>query len=131
MQMFNWLVKRIIFAGVVGALAFVMPNMASAQTVTHHNDLSWKAGAGGGTVSTFTIKRSPTPGGPYIVMGSVPAATPTYSDSTNLTEGTHKYYVIVATGPGGESAPSNELDLMTPFPILAPTAPDSLTGTSQ
>lgn len=104
---------------------FALPLLAQAA---HENDLSWTAGAGGGTVTGFNVKRSSTKGGPYATLQAVPANTLTFADSSSLVEGQHRFYVITATGPGGESANSNEIDLTTPF--SSPTAP-ALTGSAK
>lgn len=102
---------------------------AFAQTV-HHNDLSWTWAQGtAGAATGFNVKWSATAGGPYTTIQSLPVTTLTFSDtsSTRIVEGKHNFYVTTATGPGGESAPSNQLDLTTPFsvppkPALAGTA---------
>ena len=91
--------------------------LSSAAFAQHHNDLSWVAGVGGGTLSGFNVKKATISGGPYTTLQAVTGTVLTYSDSSNLVEGQHSFYVITATGPGGESAPSNQLDLTTPFSL--------------
>lgn len=113
-------ILKTIFAA---ALFLILSASAFAQ---HHNDLAWQAGAGGGTVTGFNVKRATVSGGPYATIQTVAATTLVCSDSSGLVEGSHRFYVVTATGPGGESAPSNEVDLLTPF--SAPAAPAALTG---
>lgn len=96
------------------AAVFLFSLSAFAQAA-HHNDLSWVAGSGGGAVTGFNVKRSTTTGGPYTTIQAVSGSTLSLSDSSGLVEGQHRFYVISATGPGGESGPSNEVDLTTPF----------------
>jgi hypothetical protein len=105
-------------------MLFLFSLSAFAQ---HHNDLAWVAGVGGGTLAGFNVKKASVTGGPYTTLQAVSATTLTYSDSSNLVEGQHNFYVITATGPGGESGPSNEVNLLTPFSL--PTKP-ALSGTA-
>lgn len=101
---------------------------AFAQT-SHQITLTFPAGAGGGSVTSFTIERSTASTGPYSVVGSVPfaagTASYTYVDSSNLVEGITYFYEIVATGPGGTSAPSSPVSATVPF--SAPSAPGPVT----
>lgn len=110
----------ILFALSAGIFAFAQGG--------HHNDLGWQAGAGGGSVTGFNVKKSSVAGGPYTTVQAVPSTTLTFSDTTGLVEGQHNFYVITATGPGGESGPSNEVNLLTPF--SGPSAPAALTGSA-
>jgi hypothetical protein len=105
-------------------IVFLLSLSAFAQ---HHNDLSWVPGSGGGSVSGFNVKKASVAGGPYTTLTSVPATTLSFSDTSNLVEGQHNFYVVTATGPGGESAPSNEVNLLTPFSL--PSKP-ALSGTA-
>lgn len=112
------LVALLLIVCSVGTAAF-------AQTA-HHNDLSWVAGTCTptqtcGAVSAFNVKRSSTTGGPYVTIAPVSSTILSFSDASGLVEGQHRFYVITATGPGGESAASNEVDLVTPFSV--PAAP--------
>lgn len=110
------------------ATVFVRTSIAQ-----HSVKLTWTAGAGGGAVATFNVKRATVTGGPYTTVGSAPVAQPTYTDTSGtgnmLIEGTTYYYVVTATGPGGESGPSNESKASIPF--LRPSAPSGLQAVPQ
>ena len=111
------------------ALLCVLLGSSFAQAA-HHNDMTWTWAQGNGGVATgFNVKWSAATGGPYTTIQALPVTTLTFSDtlSTRLTEGTHNFYVITATGQGGESVPSNEINLLTPFSV--PTKP-TLSGTA-
>ncbi len=64
--------------------------------------LTWTASAG---ATSYNVKRSDTPGGPYSTIKTVTGTT--YND-IKRTSGVVYYYVVTAVGAGGESAPSNE-----------------------
>ena len=66
--------------------------------------LSW---GGGAEATSFTIKRSTSPGGPYTAVGTTTNST--YSDS-GLTNGMTYYYVVSAVNANGESANSVEVN---------------------
>jgi len=110
----------------------------------HSVTLTFPAGTGGGTVTSFGILRSTTSGAEPVVpttntaactvcIGSVPfvsgQTTYTYVDSGTtsnpLVEGTTYFYVEVAIGPGGTSAPSPESSATIPF--SPPAAPGKAT----
>lgn len=107
--------------------AFVLL-LFTAPLFAHDVTLTWTAGTGGGQVTGFNVKRSATKGGPYATIQSVSATTSTFDDSSTTVqaEGQHFFYVITATGPGGESANSNEFDALIPF--SQPNSP-ALSGT--
>lgn len=65
--------------------------------------LSWAASNG---ATGYNIDRSTTQGGPYTTIASTTIAT-VYNDTT-VSDGTAYYYVVTATGAGGESGYSNE-----------------------
>jgi hypothetical protein len=102
-------------------LMVVMPVLAQAHSVA----LTWVAGTGG-TTTGFNVKRATVSGGPYTTIGSTTVAVPTYSDTVGLVEGTTYFYVVTATGLGGESSPSNEVKAVIPF--LLPAAPSNLSA---
>lgn len=108
--------------------------LAPLALAQHHNDLSWSvgvcpAGQTCGATTGFNIKSSTTTGGPYTAIQSVPVTTLIFSDTATgrLIEGKHNFYVVTATGPGGESTPTNEIDMLTPF--SGPATPGQLSGT--
>ena len=74
--------------------------------------LTWNA-AGGAT--GYTVKRSPTTGGPYASIGT-PTQT-TFTD-TGLTNGTTYYYVVSGSNQAGSSPNSAEV---AATPVLPPT----------
>jgi hypothetical protein len=97
------------------------PNLAATagnQVVS----LSWQPSSG---ATSYTVKRSPTTGGPYAVMATG-LTTTTYSDTT-VQNGTAYFYVVTANNEDGESAVSNEASAT---PQGAPTAPSSLVATA-
>ena len=65
-------------------------------------DLSWIASS---EATSFNIKRSITPGGPYTTIGT---STETQYKDIDLIAGTTYYYVVTAVDNGVESANSNE-----------------------
>jgi len=66
--------------------------------------VSWNPAAD--RVSSYTLKRSQTKGGPYTTTVTKTVNTG-YTD-TGLTNGTTYYYVVVATSAGGDGPASNE-----------------------
>ena len=89
----------------------------------HDVALNWTPGTGGGSVTGYNVKRSSVKGGPYTTVQSLASTQTTFDDTSTAiqTEGVHFFYVISATGPGGESANSNEFDALIPF--SGPAAP--------
>ncbi|WP_313562743.1 Ig-like domain-containing protein [Ruminiclostridium cellobioparum] len=65
-------------------------------------DLTWDTVEG---LTSYNVKRSLTPGGPYRTITTTSAIT--YTD-TDVTNGTIYYYVVTADVSGIESDPSNE-----------------------
>jgi beta-lactamase superfamily II metal-dependent hydrolase/DNA/RNA endonuclease YhcR with UshA esterase domain len=65
--------------------------------------LSWNAV---GVATSYNVKRSLTPGGPYSTIFS-PGGTS--QDDTTVANGTRYYYVVTAIAPGGESGNSAEV----------------------
>lgn len=122
---------------------FLFAGLALGQTA-HSLTLTFPAGSGGGTVNSFGILRSTTSGAEPVVptsntaactvcVGSVPfvAGQTTYTFVDNgtppntLVEGTTYFYVEVAIGPGGTSAPSPESSATVPF--SPPSSPGKAT----
>jgi fibronectin type 3 domain-containing protein len=97
-----------------------------ALVVSHSVALSWNEDLTQGTVTGYKVYRSNVSGGPYSTLQVLTSNTPTtYTDTSSLTEGSTYYYVVTATGPGGESANSNQASALIPF--QAPPPPTSLT----
>ncbi len=97
-------------------------------TAPHCAVLSWTPGTGGSLATGFNVKRATVTGGPYTQVGSVTAPTVTFTDLSGtgnvLVEGTKYFWVVTATGLGGESVPSPEVSGTVPFsPPQAPTGP--------
>jgi fibronectin type 3 domain-containing protein len=77
--------------------------------------LNWTAVAG---ATTYTVKRSPTPGGPYTAIATGLARTT--QDDLPPNRGNLYYYVVSATGPGGEGPDSAPIAKALPAPPPAP-----------
>ena len=87
--------------------------------------------AGGGTTTGFIVQRGTSTGGPYTQIGAISSpAQLSYVDtagaSNALTEGSTYYYVVLATGPGGNSLPSPQASATIPF--LPPAQPPTLSA---
>jgi fibronectin type 3 domain-containing protein len=70
-------------------------------------------------VTSYIVKRSLVPGGPYTAIATVPGNTTTYTD-TNVVNGTTYYYVVSAIGSTGESANSNEASATPKADVVTP-----------
>jgi fibronectin type 3 domain-containing protein len=81
--------------------------------------LSWTASSG---ATSYAVKGSTAPGGPYAVIQ--PSTTATNFTHTGLVNGTTYYYVVSASNAGGESANSGQAQAV-------PTAPPPPTFASQ
>lgn len=119
-------------------LLLILATLTASAFAQHSTTLTWNWGQGTGDPATgFIIQRSATSGGAYstICGGTGQPACPTvtqpfsFTDSSGLVGGATWYYVIEATGPGGVSAPSNEVKAVTPF--LPPSTPQSLQSQSR
>jgi hypothetical protein len=76
-----------------------------------------------GATTGYNVKRGTTKGGPYATIQALSATQLSYDDASAAVqaEGQHFFYVVSATGPGGESANSPEFDALIPFsPAPAP-----------
>jgi len=94
----------------------VAPTGFNASTVNLQIVLKWTASSG---ATSYTILRSPTPGGPYTTLVSGITAT-TYTD-TAVVAGNIYYYVITAVSAGGMGANSTQ--------VTGTVIPPSLTWT--
>jgi hypothetical protein len=81
------------------------------------NDLSF-------TETGYQVLRSTVPGGPYSTVATLSNNSTSHTDNLSLSEGTSYYYVVRATGAGGNSANSNEDGAIT-----FPATPSGLTAT--
>ncbi|MBN1760750.1 MAG: hypothetical protein JW863_20645 [Chitinispirillaceae bacterium] len=75
--------------------------------VNHPSAISWQGSAG---ATRYTVERAPSADGPWITVGdsideTVVAYRPLFSD-TVAALGDTGYYRVIASGPGGTSAPS-------------------------
>jgi hypothetical protein len=74
------------------------------------------------TTCTFNGYRATVSGGPYTKIGSVPAGSTAFVDTTGV-DGTKYFYVITAQNAAGESAFSNEENAVAiqnpPVPVAA------------
>jgi hypothetical protein len=77
--------------------------------------------------TSYTVKRASTAGGPYSVVQSGITDLLTFTDTTR-TGGTW-YYVVTASTPGGESAPSNEVAVVTGTALHTWLKCDEISGT--
>ena len=76
--------------------------------------LNWTASS---FATSYNVKRSTAPTGPYTPIGTVTDPTVTYSDSSGLNNGTTYYYVVSATGAGGTSLDAPPVSA-TPFSTI-------------
>lgn len=88
--------------------------LATYNNATGKVDLIWSAGASDHT--GFRIERKLGAGGAYASIGTVSAATLTFTDSGPLTASSTYFYRVLATNAGGDSLPSNEPSVITPAP---------------
>lgn len=105
---------------------FCVPVHAQAA---HSVTAKWTAPTSGGSVTGYNVKRSTVSGGPYTTVGTVTAPTLQFIDTANLVEGTKYFYIVTATGPGGEGQPSSEANALIPFSV--PGTPGGFTVTPQ
>ena len=109
-----------VIAGVVGPPP--APAGLTAVGGTAKATLTWTASAG---ATGYKLKRATTAGGPYATV-----ATNVASPYVNagLTNGAKVYFVVTATGSGGESGNSNEANAT---PIAVPTNVVATAGNAQ
>ncbi len=91
-----------------------LPSVLEVTSTENTNvDLSW---TGAEDATSYNVKRSQTPGGPYETIASNIMAT-TYTD-TDVTNGTTYYYVVSAVNTAGESGNSNEVSATPKNPTV-------------
>jgi hypothetical protein len=101
---------KVYLAGVAapGAPSSLLASPISINEV----DLNWGTVAG---ASSYIIRRSTTPGGPYTTIADGIAGT-SFADTSTF-GATNYYYVVSAFGPGGEGGNSNQATASTPSPV--------------
>jgi endoglucanase len=111
----------------------VVPAVPSGLIATAGNaqvSLSWDAVT---SATAYNVKYATTNGGPYVTIASGIGVTS--FTQTSLTNGTTYYYVVSATGSGGESVNSSQVSatpiapIQTGLSIWSPTDGASLSGT--
>ncbi len=113
------------------------PTVLTAEAVSATQiDLEWRAptNTGGDAISSYLIEWSPN--GNNSTYNTLATSTSTsYSDSTNLSAGTTRYYQVSATtgvGTGDPSDPANARTWRVPYPPTRLTAsPDGQDGPTQ
>jgi hypothetical protein len=110
-------------------LVFAAGLFAQCGTAPHCVTLTWNWSQGtGGSATSFNVLRGTTTGGPYTQIATTPVTILGYTDLSAagnvLTEGATYFYVIEASGPGGNSPNSIEASAKIPFlPPNSPTGP--------
>ena len=89
----------------------VIPTGLSAVAGNAEVTLSWSASE---FATSYTIKRSRTSEGSFVVIGTITAPEVTYNDASGLSNGIPYYYVVSATGAGGTEPDSSPVSA-TPF----------------
>ncbi len=93
---------------------------------SHSVTLTWTWAQGAGDPATgFHVQRATVAGGPYTTVGTVPAATLGFLD-TSVTAGVTYFYVVSAFNPGGDSSRSPEVSCLIPF--LPPSTPTGVSA---
>jgi len=100
------------------------PTSLTATAGDAQVQLSWAASLG---ATSYNVKRSTTPSGPYTVISTAGSVTTTSYTDTGLSNGTPYYYVVSALNNLGESDDSTEVSA-TPCSLVI--APASLTATA-
>ena len=91
---------------VYGLLPHTSPDAPTALTASAGNHLVALNWVNPGRTASFSVKRSPTSGGPYSLLASN-ITTNYYNDATALNGATY-YYIVSAVNTYGESGNSNE-----------------------
>lgn len=101
------------------------PSGATARVRGAQVVLSWWGCA---NAQSYIVKRAETAGGPYATVAPAIADTLTFTDTGVVAARTY-YYVVVAVGPAGESAPSDEVKVATQPELLLQWASDAVAHT--
>lgn len=103
-------------------------NLQARANSSTEIDLSWAAEP---AAVRYSVKRSATSAGPFAIVAPPPVLTANTFNDTGLSAGTTYYYVVSATGVGGESADSTQTFAVTPGaspPTISSLAPSSWTA---
>ncbi len=101
------------------------PSGLTARVSEGRVALSWWGTAG---ATSYAVKRSATPGGPYETLASGITDPRAFTDAAPASA--VAYYVVTATTPEGETAASNEAKAFTAGQLLARWAFDASSGAS-
>ena len=100
------------------------PSPVNATAVSANQiNLTWNPSA---TATSYTVKRSLTPDGPYATLSTINSQLSTNFSDTALTGATTYYYVIAANNDGGQGTNSAEASATT---LPAPPVPTNLVAT--
>jgi len=109
-------------SGEVSATPLFSPTPASLIVVTTNFNLVSLAWAPSAGATSYNLKRSPSPGGPYTIL--VSTASTSFNDTT-VVNGTTYYYVVSAVNSGGEN-PVNSVEVSATPPL--PPVPNPQIG---
>lgn len=102
-------------------------DLTAAAVSPSEIDLRWSAEPG---AVRYSVKRSTTSGGPYTIIAPPPVLTANDFADKGLSPGITYYYVVSATGVGGDSANSEQTFAATPNPppqpLIKSLAPSSV-----
>ena len=102
------------------------PTGVAAAAGNNQVTLSWNSVSG---ATSYNVKRSLTPGGPYDTLNAMGITSTSYVDSAAV-NGTTYYYVVSAVNSIGESANSSEVSATPQAPPAVPNAPSGLAATA-
>jgi hypothetical protein len=124
--------KKLIILAILAILAFPISAMCDTRTAT----ATWSQPAASlPNLASWKVYTSPTAGGPYTLLATMPydgTARPTYTTTGTLTQaaGTIKnwYFIVRAVGKNGSESP-NSNEVMVPLDLSVMDAPVTLTIT--
>jgi hypothetical protein len=87
----------------------------TGTTIQHTVDLSWNASTST-SISGYNVYRSTTGGGPYTKINPSLNPSMNYSDGTVQSGQTYYYVTTAVSSSGTESAYSNQVTVVVPFP---------------
>ena len=124
--------KKLIVLALLAILAFPINSFADTRTAT----ATWSQPAASlPNLASWRVYTSPTAGGPYTLLSTMPytgTPSPTYTTTGTLTQtsGTIKnwYFIVRAVGKNGSESP-NSNEVMMPLDLSVMDAPVTLTIT--